>query len=311
MFGHRLWTGHLRGLVIGAKSQERNALTVSGVGHAFGSLRALDDVSLAVPQGRFVALLGVNGAGKTTLFSLITRLYSSRSGTIAVLGHDLRSDPGPALAALGVVFQSRALDADLTVAQNLRYHAALHGMPRAAARERAGEVLAAVGLTDKLDARVATLSGGQTRRAEIARALMHRPALLLLDEATAGLDVRARAEVGRLVRGLVAREGVGVLWATHIFEEIEPEDQVVVLHRGRVLADATAAEIAGDKGLAPAFLDLTGVPSEAGGHGAERLDDITDGATDNPKEKSAEKASDTREARPRADPLASTEGRKG
>lgn len=238
------------------------ALSVAGVSHSFGTLRALDDVSLVVPEGRFVALLGVNGAGKTTLFSLITRLYDSRSGHIAVRGHDLRAEPGPALAALGVVFQSRALDADLTVSQNLRYHAALHGMPRAVARTRGAEVLAAVGLTDKRDARVATLSGGQTRRAEIARALMHRPSLLLLDEATAGLDVRARAEVGRLVRDLVAREGMGVLWATHIFEEIAPEDRVVVLHAGRVLADATAAEIAGDRGLVPAFLDLTGAEPE-------------------------------------------------
>ncbi|PZQ49933.1 MAG: ABC transporter ATP-binding protein [Rhodovulum sulfidophilum] len=239
------------------------ALTVSGVSHSFGALKALDDVSLEVPEGRFVALLGANGAGKTTLFSLITRLYDSRSGRIAVRGHDMRAEPGPALAALGVVFQSRALDADLSVAQNLRYHAALRGMPRAAARARGEEVLAAVGLTDKINARVATLSGGQTRRAEIARALLHRPSLLLLDEATAGLDVRARAEVGALVRGLVAREGMGVLWATHIFEEIEPSDQVVVLHRGRVLATGTAAEIAGDRGLAPAFLDLTGAGAEA------------------------------------------------
>jgi ABC-2 type transport system ATP-binding protein len=239
-----------------------NALTVTGVSHSFGTLKALDDVSLTVPEGRFVALLGVNGAGKTTLFSLITRLYNSRSGRIAVRGHDLRAAPGPALAELGVVFQSRALDADLTVAQNLRYHAALHGMARGPARARGEEVLAAVGLLEKIDARVSTLSGGQTRRAEIARALMHRPSLLLLDEATAGLDVRARAEVGRLVRDLVAREGMGVLWATHIFEEIEPGDQVVVLHRGRVRADATAAEIAGDRGLAPAFLDLTGAPAE-------------------------------------------------
>ncbi len=244
-----------------------HALTVSGVSHSFGTLKALDDVSLTVPAGRFVALLGVNGAGKTTLFSLITRLYDSRSGTIAVLGHDLRVDPGPALAALGVVFQSRALDADLTVAQNLAYHAALHGMRRAAARARAAEVVAAVGLSDKLGSRVATLSGGQTRRAEIARALMHRPALLLLDEATAGLDVRARAEVGALVRDLVAREGMGVLWATHIFEEIEPGDEVVVLHEGKVRARGTAAEIAGEKGLAPAFLDLTGAPAELVGGG--------------------------------------------
>lgn len=235
-----------------------DALAVSGVSHSFGSLRALDDVSLTVGEGRFVALLGVNGAGKTTLFSLITRLYDSVAGRIAVRGHDLRRDPGPALAALGVVFQSRALDADLTVAQNLVYHAALHGMAADSARARAAEVVAEVGLDDKLGARVATLSGGQTRRAEIARALMHRPRLLLLDEATAGLDARARVEVARLVRDLVARERVGVLWATHLFDEIEPEDEVVVLHRGRVLATGRAATLAGDGTLAQAFLGMTG-----------------------------------------------------
>lgn len=236
-----------------------DALRVSAVSHSFGSVKALDSVDLSVAEGRFTALLGVNGAGKTTLFSLITRLYDSVVGQIEVGGHDVRRDPGPALAQLGVVFQSRALDADLTVAQNLRYHAALHGISPRAASARAAEVVEQVGLSDKLTARVATLSGGQTRRAEIARALMHRPRLLLLDEATAGLDVRARIEVAALVRGLVAREGVGVLWATHLFDEIEPGDQVVVLHRGRVLAAASAAEIAGGATLAEAFLAMTGV----------------------------------------------------
>ena len=240
-----------------------DALSVSGVSHSFGALKALDDVSLTVGEGRFVALLGVNGAGKTTLFSLITRLYDSVTGRIAVRGHDLRRDPGPALAALGVVFQSRALDADLTVAQNLAYHAARHGVARARARTRAAELVAEVGLEDKLDARVATLSGGQTRRAEIARALMHRPRLLLLDEATAGLDARARVEVARLVRDLVAREGVGVLWATHLFDEIAPDDEVVLLHRGRVLAAARAAALAGQGTLAEAFLAMTGTDTGA------------------------------------------------
>ncbi len=244
-----------------------DALSVTGVGHSFGALKALDDVSLTVGEGRFVALLGINGAGKTTLFSLITRLYDSVAGRIAVMGHDLRRDPGPALAALGVVFQSRALDADLTVAQNLAYHAALHGMSASDARARAKEMVEDVGLGDKLSARVSTLSGGQTRRAEIARALIHRPRLLLLDEATAGLDARARVEVARLVRDLVARERVGVLWATHLFDEIAPEDDVVVLHRGHVLASDRAATLAGDGTLAEAFLAMTGGGEVADGRG--------------------------------------------
>ena len=232
------------------------ALEIDHVSHSFGGFQALSDVSLSVPRGSFTALLGVNGAGKTTLFSLITRLYDNTSGRISVAGHDLRRQPGAALARLGVVFQSRALDADLTVAQNLTYHAALHGIPRSEALLRTTEVLARVGLTDRLHSKVSALSGGQSRRAEIARALIHRPEILLLDEPTVGLDVKSRAEVAALTRDLTA-QGVSALWATHILDEIRPQDGLVILHQGRVLADGIAGDIAaGD--LTRRFLDLTG-----------------------------------------------------
>ncbi len=234
----------------------QDALSIQNVSHSFGRFAALKDVSLNVPRGGFTALLGVNGAGKTTLFSLITRLYDNSSGRIAVAGHDLRREPGAALARLGVVFQSRALDPDLTVAQNLEYHAALHGIPRSKARARAAEVLAQVGLAEKLGDRVSSLSGGQQRRAEIARALVHRPEILLLDEATVGLDVKSRAEVVALTRALT-RSGVSALWATHILDEIRPEDGLVVLHKGQVLASGTAGEIGGGD-LTASFLRLTG-----------------------------------------------------
>ena len=237
------------------------ALSVQNVSHSFGAFRALDDVSLTVPRGSFTALLGVNGAGKTTLFNLITRLYANRSGVIEVAGHDLRRDPGPALRRLGVVFQSRALDADLTVQQNLMYHAALHGIPRSKARARVAEVLAQVDLADKAGAKVSALSGGQVRRAEISRALIHRPELLLLDEATVGLDVKSRAEVLALTRRLIAEQGVSALWATHILDEIAPSDRLVILHRGRVLFSGRAARAAPDGDLTRAFLELTGVPA--------------------------------------------------
>jgi ABC-2 type transport system ATP-binding protein len=214
---------------------------------------------LTVPRGGFTALLGVNGAGKTTLFSLITRLYNNSSGSIRVAGFDLRRQPAQAMARLGVVFQSRALDADLTVRQNLAYHASLHGIGRAEARERIDAVLAQVGLAEKAELRVSALSGGQSRRAEIARALIHRPDILLLDEATVGLDVKSRAEVLALTRQLIAEDGVSVLWATHIMDEIQPDDDLVILHHGQVLKRGTSAEIAGQAGLTRAFLDLTGV----------------------------------------------------
>ncbi|WP_299359848.1 ATP-binding cassette domain-containing protein [uncultured Paracoccus sp.] len=239
-----------------------DALVIAGVSHRFGRVTALDDVSFTVPRGAFCALLGVNGAGKTTLFALICRLYDSTSGQIRVAGHDARRAPGKALARLGVVFQSRSMDGDLTVSQNLAYHAALHGIGGRAARLRAGEALEMVELSDKAGARVSTLSGGQQRRAEVARALLHRPELLLLDEATAGLDIRARADLLALVRRLIAKQGVSALLATHIFEEIEPRDHVVVLHQGKVLADSTAEALAAGDDLGAAFLALTGARRE-------------------------------------------------
>lgn len=234
------------------------ALLVEGVGHAFGRVRALDDVSLTVGGGQFVALLGVNGAGKSTLVNLATRLHDSGAGRIAIAGHDLRRAPSAALGRLGVVFQSRALDPDLTVAQNLGYHAALHGIGRAAATPRIAALLAQVGLADRAGMRVATLSGGQMRRAEIARALIHRPPLLILDEPTVGLDVKARAEVLALTRALVAGEGVGVLWATHLFDEVTVADAIVILDRGRVLWTGPPATLAPDGDVTAAFLAMTG-----------------------------------------------------
>ncbi|MBB3770189.1 ABC-2 type transport system ATP-binding protein [Angulomicrobium tetraedrale] len=239
------------------------ALAVTHVTHAFGTRKALDDVSLTVPAGSFTALLGPNGAGKTTLFSLITRLYDNRTGRIEVLGEDVRRRPAAALSQLGVVFQARTLDLELTVAQNLVYHATLHGIGFRAGRRRALEVLQRAGLADRADERVRNLSGGQMRRVEIARALMHRPHLLLLDEPTVGLDIASRAALVAQVRELVAQEGIGVLWATHIIEEIAPDDRVVVLHRGRIRAEGSHAEVlaqAGAHTIADAFLHLVREP---------------------------------------------------
>lgn len=244
-------------------TNEVPALSVAGVSHSFGKNHALSDVSLDVENGRFTALLGVNGAGKTTLFSLITRLYDNVSGNIEVGGYDVRRDAGPALAQMGVVFQSRSLDMSLTIRQNMRYHAALHGIGRREARVRGDAALDRVGLLDRADANVATLSGGQMRRAEIARALLHDPKLLLLDEATVGLDVQSRRDVVGAVRALVTEQGVGVLWATHLFDEIDPKDDVCVLHKGSVLARGSAVKLAGEGILSDAFLALTGAaPSE-------------------------------------------------
>ncbi|EAS48873.1 ATP-binding protein, ABC-type multidrug efflux transporter [Aurantimonas manganoxydans SI85-9A1] len=238
------------------------ALSVAHVSHAYGARKALDDVSFTVPQGSFTALLGPNGAGKSTLFSLVTRLFNVREGQIEILGWPLDRHPGEALRRLGVVFQARTLDLELSIGQNLTYHAALHGMSRAAAKQRIAEILQGSELIDRLGDKARSLSGGQLRRIEIVRAFMHRPRLILLDEPTVGLDIRSRAEIVAEVRRLVADEGVSVLWATHLIDEIDESDRVVVLHHGKVLAegrvpDVVAAESAGS--IRDAFSRLTGL----------------------------------------------------
>ena len=149
------------------------ALEVEEVSHFYGARKALDRVSLHVEAGRFTALLGPNGAGKSTLFSLITRLFAARHGSIRILGTPIDRDPGAALARIGVVFQVRTLDLDLSVIDNLCYHAALHGIGPREARARAKVLLLEAGLSDRARDTVRKLSGGQMRRLEIARALLH------------------------------------------------------------------------------------------------------------------------------------------
>jgi ABC-2 type transport system ATP-binding protein len=241
------------------------ALAVESVSHLYGARKALDDVSFAIAPGRFVALLGLNGAGKSTLFSLITRLYAMRSGRIRIFGHDVAREPGAALRLLGVVFQPRTLDLDLSVAQNLTYHAALHGIGNREAHARAAEVLEQIALADRADEKVRDLSGGQMRRVEIARALLHRPRLLILDEATVGLDIKARADILTHVRMLVKQQGVTVVWATHLVDEVGEDDDLIVLHRGKVLAHGAVADIVtqNGEGVAAAFTRLTRAADES------------------------------------------------
>jgi ABC-2 type transport system ATP-binding protein len=191
-------------------------------------------------------LLGLNGAGKSTLFSLITRLYGTQQGSIQVFGHDIAHEPGEALRMLGVVFQPRTLDLDLSVAQNLLYHAALHGIGTRTARRRVDNVLARVSLADRAGDKVRDLSGGQMRRTEIARALLHDPRLILLDEPTVGLDIKSRADILDHVRALVGEQRVCALWATHLIDEVANDDDVIMLHEGRLLAHGRVSQVVAD-----------------------------------------------------------------
>jgi ABC-2 type transport system ATP-binding protein len=239
----------------GTETASAVALSVAGVSHAFGSRKVLDDVSFSVAPGEFTLLLGLNGAGKTTLFSLITRLYYSASGTIGVYGHDVRREPLQALALIGAVFQQPTLDLDLTIEQNLFYHASLRGMSRRAARPRIDEELARADLGDRRHDKVRQLSGGQRRRVELVRALVHDPKLLLLDEPTVGLDVQSRRFLLEHVRGLCAERGTGVLWATHLVDEASPDSRIVLLRSGRIAAAAPAADLVGQRGDLASALD--------------------------------------------------------
>ena len=246
------------------------ALVASAVSHFYGRRKALDDVTFAIEPASFTVLLGLNGAGKTTLFSLITRLFATRHGAIRIFGHDVGTEPGAALRVLGVVFQPRTLDLDLSVMQNLMFHAALHGVTAREARGRAHEVLQEIELSDRAGDKVRELSGGQVRRVEIARALLHRPRLLVLDEPTVGLDINARAAMLAHVRGLVAT-GVAVLWATHLVDEVADGDDVVILHEGRVLAHGPVTRIVSEAGAADirsAFTQMTRDMAAQGGEAA-------------------------------------------
>jgi ABC-2 type transport system ATP-binding protein len=201
-------------------------------------------------------MLGPNGAGKSTLFGILTRLFTPRTGTVSVAGFDLRRSPSSALAAMGVVFQSSTLDLDLTVRRNLLYFAALHGISGREAESRTQAALERLGMAERAGERAASLNGGHRRRMEIARALIHKPRVLLLDEPTVGLDAASRAAITDHVHALTS-EGLAVLWATHLVDEVRPQDRLVILHRGKVLADGRAATVSGND-LTRTFLDLTG-----------------------------------------------------
>jgi len=240
---------------------QAHALEISGVSYRFGTKQALDDVGFTIAPGEFKVLLGPNGAGKTTLFSLVTRLYDTLEGRISVNGATLTENPSRALARMGVVFQQPTLDLDLSVRQNLLYHAALHGLSRGQAMSRMEAELSRLDMRERIDERVRNLNGGHRRRVEIARALMHQPNLLLLDEPTVGLDVPSRRHIVEHVHSLSSHDGIAVLWATHLIDEVHDGDSVIVMDQGRVRADGALSEViahSGSSDLAGAFDLLTG-----------------------------------------------------
>jgi ABC-2 type transport system ATP-binding protein len=233
---------------------------ISDLHYAYGEKTALDGVSLSIRPGRFTAILGPNGAGKSTLFALLCGLIASREGRIRVLGADMSKTPRAALSQMGIVFQQQTLDLDLSVAQNMAYFGALRGLSGAECRRRVAQSLERMGLAGREQEKARVLNGGHRRRLEIARALLCEPNLLLLDEPTVGLDVPSRAALVEHVHQLCVESRLTVLWATHLVDEIWPNDDLVVLHQGHVRASGAAADVLDETGCADvnsAFAALT------------------------------------------------------
>jgi ABC-2 type transport system ATP-binding protein len=243
-----------------AADESTPALFLDGVVKTYGAIRAVDGVSFAARPGEFIALLGPNGAGKTTLFQLLAGLFVPDAGRIEITGQDMRHNPVPALARLGIVFQQPTLDLELTVTGNLLFHAGLHGMPRDVAKSRIKKELTRLGLSERAHDKAVQLSGGNRRRVELARALLHEPRVLLMDEATVGLDPASRSDLIKLILAMCKERSVAVLWATHLCDEVQNADRVIVLHHGKVLADTTPIDLmakAATSTVEQAFLTMT------------------------------------------------------
>jgi len=236
-------SGETQNVVVPPATLPEPGITIKGVWHRYGTRVALADVSLQVRRGEIFGLLGPNGSGKTTLFHLLATLMPLTEGQVELLGYDLRRSARAIRPHLGVVFQHPSLDRKLTVYENLRHHGHLYGLSGKPLRARIQFVVQRVGLEDRRDDLVETLSGGLQRRLELAKAFLHGPTVLLLDEPSTGLDPGARLDFMAYLEQLRDQEGVCALLTTHILEEAERCDRVGILHQGRLVAVGTPDEL--------------------------------------------------------------------
>jgi ABC-2 type transport system ATP-binding protein len=224
------------------------AIDARALGFRYGDREALNDVTFAIARGEIFGFLGPNGGGKTTLFKLLSTLAPIQTGSARLFGHDLAGDTGAVRRRLGVVFQHPSLDGKLTVGENLAAHGHLYGISGARLRKRSGAMLERLGLTPRQRDRVETLSGGLQRRVELAKALLHEPELLLLDEPSTGLDPSARREFWNYLQHLREHDGVTVVLTTHYMEEAERCDRIGIMHQGKLVAIAPPNELKSEVG---------------------------------------------------------------
>ena len=219
-----------------------SALKVENLSFKYEKDLVLKDVSFEIKNNSFFVLLGLNGAGKSTIFALLTRLLNLQEGSIVINGHNIKNYQ-KALNDIGIVFQEPTLDLDLTVKQNLNYYGSLKGLSFKQTLESIQDEIVKIGLEDKLNTVTRELNGGHRRRVEILRSLIGSPKLLLLDEATVGLDVKSRFDILEYIRNLVKEKGISVLWITHLFDEVEDKDDIAIIKKGRITDCSTVEEI--------------------------------------------------------------------
>ena len=222
---------------------ETPAISVERLRHVYGERVALDDVSFTVSRGEIFALLGPNGGGKTTLFRILSTLLRPSGGNALVFGHSVAAASAQVRRQLGVVFQHPSIDGKLSVTENLTCHGNLYGLHGGDLRQRISTVLSRFGLADRATDRVETLSGGLQRRTELAKALLHQPPLLLLDEPSTGLDPGARRDFMQYLRQLREREQMTIVLTTHYLDEAERCDRVAILHQGKLVSAGPPAAL--------------------------------------------------------------------
>jgi ABC-2 type transport system ATP-binding protein len=218
-------------------------IQVENLTHRYADRLALSNVSFEVKKGEIFGLLGPNGGGKSTLFRILSTMMVPTGGRASIAGCDVVGDPAGVRRRVGVVFQSQSLDRALTVDENLRAQGHLHGLKGADLRARMERVTKRLGLADRRKDIVETLSGGLRRRVEIAKALLHGPQVLLMDEASTGLDPAARRDLSRNIESLRDNEGVTILLTTHVLEEAGRCDRLALLHRGAFVAEGSPAAL--------------------------------------------------------------------
>ena len=218
-------------------------IQVQNLTHRYGDRTALSNVSFEVRKGEIFGLLGPNGGGKSTLFRILSTMMVPTAGRALIAGHDVVRDSAAVRRQVGVVFQTQSLDKALTVEENLRAQGHLHGLRGVVLNERMERAMERLGLADRRRDLVETLSGGLRRRVEIAKALLHKPQVLLMDEASTGLDPAARRDLSRHIESLRSGDGVTILLTTHILEEAGRCDRLVLLHQGNMVAEGTPAEL--------------------------------------------------------------------